>query len=98
MRFDPVEFACFDQRRDDRPVLRPCVVTSEECVFAVEGNGADGSLDGVVVEFDLTVIEEEDQPIPVLGDVFKGLPCWGFCRDACAALGAPTLEDADDGF
>mgnify|MGYP006151768589 CR=1 FL=1 len=52
MRFDPVEFACFDQRRDDRPNFRPCVVTSEEGVFTVEGNGADGSLDGVVVEFD----------------------------------------------
>jgi hypothetical protein len=35
MGFNPVEFAGFDQGRDDGPVLRAGIVTCEERVFAV---------------------------------------------------------------
>ena len=55
---NPVEFAGLDQGRDDGPVLCACVMTCEECIFAVEGNGADRALDGIVVELDATVVEE----------------------------------------
>lgn len=58
MGLDPVEFAGLDQRRDDGPVLRSGIVASEERVFAVESDGTDGSLDGVGIEFDATVVEE----------------------------------------
>ena len=37
MRLDPVEFAGFDQGRDDGPVLCASVVPGEERVFAVRG-------------------------------------------------------------
>ena len=36
MGFDPVEFAGFDQGRDDGPVLCAGIMASEERVFAVE--------------------------------------------------------------
>ena len=72
MRFDPVEFTGLDQWRDDGPVLRASVLPGEERGFAVQGDGADCSLDRVVVEFDATVIEEQAQPVPVFCDVFQG--------------------------
>lgn len=58
MRLDHVEFAGFDEGCDDGPVLRPGIVTSEERIFAVQGNGANGTFDGIVVELDATVVEE----------------------------------------
>ena len=73
MWVDPVEFAGFDQGRDDGPVLRPGIVTCKERVFAVERNWTDRPLDGVVVEFDATVVKDQDQPVPVFCDVFQGL-------------------------
>jgi hypothetical protein len=44
MRFNPIEFAGLDQRRDDGPVLRAGIVTCEERVFAIEGDGTDCAL------------------------------------------------------
>lgn len=60
MRLDPVEFAGFDQRCDDGPTLCPGIVSGEECVFAVQGDGADGSFNGIIVEFDAAVTKEQD--------------------------------------
>lgn len=64
MWLNSVEFAGLDQRRNDRPVLCPGIVTCEERALAVQCDVADGKLDGVVVEFDAAIFEEEDQPIP----------------------------------
>ena len=73
-------------------------MAGEERVFAVQGDGPDGAFDGVVIEFDTTVTEEQDQPIPVFGNVFQGLSGWGFGRDAGAALGEPKFEGVDFGL
>ena len=50
----------------------PASWPATEGVFAVQGDGSDGAFDGVVVAFDATVFEEEDQPVPVFGDIFQG--------------------------
>jgi hypothetical protein len=55
---NPIEFAGLDQGRDDGPVLCACVMTCEECVFAVEGNGADRALDRIAVDFDAAIFKE----------------------------------------
>ena len=60
MWLDPVEFAGLDQGRDDGPVLRAGIMASEERVFAVQGNWPDCALDGVGIQFDATVVEEQD--------------------------------------
>lgn len=55
--FNPVEFAGLDEGRDCCPVLCACVMACEERVFAVQGDGADDALDGIVVEFDAAIIQ-----------------------------------------
>lgn len=95
---DPVEFAGPDQGRDDGPVLRAGIVTCEERIFAIEGDGTDGALHGVAVEFDATIIKEQAQPIPVFGDVFQGLSGWRLGRDAGAVRREPDFEGVDDRF
>jgi len=96
--FDFVEFAGLDQGGDDGPILRASIMSREECVFAVQGNGSDPALDGIVVELDTTVIKEPAQPVPVFCNVFQSLTGWRFGRDAGAALGKPKREVIDDGF
>lgn len=41
---DLVQFAGLDERRDHDPVLRTSVVAREECVFALQRDGADCAL------------------------------------------------------
>ena len=61
MWIDRVDLAGFDQRRDDAPVSGPGIMTCEERVFAVQGDGANGAFDGVIIDLDATV-----GPAPVL--------------------------------
>ena len=56
---DGVEFAGFDQGRDGCPVRGPGIVTGEEGILSVQGDGADGALDGVIVHLDPTIGEKE---------------------------------------
>ena len=89
MGYDPVKSAGFDQRRDDRPVLRSGIVTCEERVFSVERNWTDRPLNGVGIQFDAPVVKEQDQPVPVFCDIFQSLSGRRFGRDACAVLDEP---------
>jgi DNA invertase Pin-like site-specific DNA recombinase len=73
MRIDAVQFARLDQRGEHRPVFRPVVRTSEECIFSVESNRAHASLDGIGVDLDAAVVEEAQQPLPLIEAVANGL-------------------------
>jgi hypothetical protein len=66
LRLDVVELARLDQRRDAGPVFGSLVMTSEERVLAIENDRADAALDNVGVEFDASVVEEADEPFPMV--------------------------------
>ena len=95
VRFDDVEFAGFDQRRDGRPVFGTGIVPGEESVFAVQCDGADSSLDGVVVHLDPTIGEEQAKAGPVFCDIFQRLAQRGFGGHAGAVVAEPRLEGGD---
>ena len=84
---DGVELAGLDERGDDGPVFGTGVVTGEQGVFPVQGDGADGALHGVAVDLDAAIREEEVEALPMPGDVFQGLTCRGLGRDPGAACG-----------
>ena len=71
MRIDCIEFAGLDQGGDDAPVCSASIVTGKERVFAVQGDGADGPLDGIGVHLDAAIGEEHAKAIPVFGDVLE---------------------------
>ena len=48
-RIDGIEFAGFDERGDDCPILGTCIVAREERVLPIEGYRPNGALDGVVI-------------------------------------------------
>lgn len=70
---DAVHLASLDERRDDGPVFGSGVVAGEEGVFPVQGDGADGAFDGVVVDLDATIGQKAAEAVTVLGDVGERL-------------------------
>src|SRR5260221_1702160 len=71
--FDADELAGLDQGSDGRPVLAPAVGAGEECILPIEGERTDGALDGVEVDLDAPVLEEEAEAGPAGEGVTDGL-------------------------
>ena len=66
---DAIDLAGFDQRSDAAPGDAAFIVTGEERIFAIEGDGADQVFDPVGVDLDAAVGQEGLQPVPVVMDV-----------------------------
>ena len=66
LRIDAVQFAGLDQRGNAGPILRPLIVAGEQCILAIEHDRTDAAFDDVGIEFDAAVIEETDEPVPVI--------------------------------
>ncbi len=69
-----VQLADLDKRGDDGPVFDTGVVTGKECVLLVQCNRTENPLDGIVVELDAAIIQEQLEPGPVFGDLAQGFP------------------------
>jgi hypothetical protein len=52
---------------------------------------------GVAVHVDAAISQEQDQAIPIFGDVFECRACWGLGRDLCAGMAQPCFEGFDFG-
>ena len=85
---DGVQFAGFDERGEDRPVLAAAIGAGEERVLAVECERADGALDHVGVDLDTAVVEEARQARPARERVANGFGDRALQRDGSAAIGA----------
>jgi hypothetical protein len=97
MRLDFVQLTGLDERREHGPVLGTCIVAREERVFSLQRDWADRAFDGVAVHLDATVCQEQDQPIPVFGDIFERVTSWRFARYLCAGMVQPCFEGCDLG-
>ena len=64
VRFDAVQFACFDQRADCRPASATAVAAREQVVLAAERHRADRAFNRIGVEFDAAIIQEARQTLP----------------------------------
>lgn len=63
-RINMIQLTGFDQGGDDGPVLGTTVRTCKQCIFSVERDRADRTLDNVVVELDTAIIEKARQALP----------------------------------
>ena len=64
LRIDGIELGGLDEGRQNRLVLGPAVGSGEQGVLAVQRQRPDGALDGVVVDLDPAVVEEQGEPLP----------------------------------
>lgn len=71
-------------------------MAGEDGVLLVEGNGADGALDGVVVDLDAAISEEAAQAVAVFGDLCESLAQGRFARDAGAVMGQPVVDAGEE--
>ena len=55
VRIDAGDFAVFDQRGDDRPVVAAFVGACEQRVLAIEGERSDRAFDRVGIDIDLAL-------------------------------------------
>ena len=71
-RIDEIQLAGLNERGGDCPVLRAHVVPGEECVLPCQCEGPDGALDGIGIDLDAPIIEEADEPFPVVEAIADG--------------------------
>ena len=64
LRIDGVEFAAFDQRCDNRPILSSTIGAGEERVFSIQCNRPDAPLNDIGIDLDAPVVEEVGQTVP----------------------------------
>lgn len=64
VRVDAGDLAVFDQRGDNRPVVAALVGAREQGILAVEGEKSDRPLNGVGIELDAAIVEEDAEPAP----------------------------------
>ena len=83
LRIDAVQFTGFNERSDTGPIFGPVIVASEECIFSIQNNRADASLDNVGVELDAAVIEESSEPVPVVQGIADVFGDRRFAGDTC---------------
>ena len=67
-------------------------MTSEERVLAIENDRADAALDDVRVELDAAVVEEADEPFPVVQTIAEPLGDSRLARDARQLMLEPGPE------
>src|SRR5258708_32650838 len=93
--FDADELAGLDQGSDGRPVLGPAVGAGEECILPIEGERTDGALDGVGVDLDAPVLEEEAEAGPAGEGVADGLGRLDLLAEERELLAQPRLQRLD---
>ena len=77
-------------------MLATTVGAGEERVLAIEGDGPDGTLDGVGVDLDAAVIEEARQAEPTAQGVADRTGDRRFLRDSGELNFQPSLEAVED--
>ena len=78
VRVDSVQLAGFYERCHAGPGVAALVMSREERVLAIQGDGPDGVFDGVGVHLDTAIGQEDLQTIPVPVDIAELLAEAGF--------------------
>src|SRR5208283_2517325 len=92
LRIDAVQFASFNERSDTGPIFGAVIVASEECIFSIQNNRTDASLDNVGVELDAAVIKEASEPVPVVQGIADVFGDRRLARDTCELLFEPDVR------
>ena len=93
---DAAELAGFDQRGDNRPVAAAAVRAGEESILAIEGDRANGTLDGVRVDLDPAVVEEPGQALLTRQRIADRLGELALLADERELGAQPRLEVGED--
>lgn len=93
---DVVEFARFDERGEDRPVLAAAVGTGEQGILAIERERTNGALDDVGIDLDPSIVDEATEPIPPRQGIADRLGDGALLRDHAELRFEPGFQIIDD--
>ena len=96
MRVDAAEFAIFDQRGDNGPIVTSAIGAGEERVLAIERDGPDRTFDRVGVDLNATVVKESGETFPARERVADRLGELALLADERELCPQPGLEFGDD--
>lgn len=94
---DIVELASLNERGDDCPMFSAAIRAGEESILAIEGNGTNGTLNDVGVDFDAAVVDEADKPIPTCHGIAVCFGQLGLLADEREFFLEPRLESIRGG-
>src|SRR3954453_4016852 len=86
------------KRCDHGPSCRAAIVAGEQCVFPCQGQTADRTLDGGVVDLDAAVFEEAAQAVPMVEAIGERFGELAALRHPGETVLEPGLQGFDDGF
>lgn len=91
---DAVHLGGLDERTDHGPAaaVAAAVRTGEQVVLAAQGNGPDRALDGIVVQIDTAVREEQAKRLPAAQGVADGLGQGSALRRAGQLTFGPSMK------
>ena len=98
LRFDAVEFAGFDDRVDGSGAFTACFGSSEQPVFAADGDGAHRALGDIVVDLGAAVVDVAGERIPSLAAISQRLGHSRFGRQAAQGIVDGRAQFIDFGF
>lgn len=93
---DAVQLAGFDERSDETPGSCSLIMAGEQGILAVQRDGANGSLDRIVIDFDGAVIEEPRQPVTTLEAVADDFGHFAALGQERQLLLQPTEQIVDE--
>src|SRR5262245_54207523 len=73
-------------------------MAGEQCILAIECNGPHAALHDVGIEFNAAVIEETNEPLPMVEAIANGFGNHGLARDACELLFEKAFERKHEWF
>ena len=92
VRVDASDLAVLDQRGDDCPVVAALVGAREQGILAVEGQRSDRPLNGVGIELDAAIVEEDAEPVPAAERVAYVVAALHLSHDRQLLLQRPNLR------
>ena len=96
LRIDGVEFAAFDQRCGDCPILGSAIGAGEERILPVQCYRPDAALDDIGIDLDPPVVKEVGKTVLTregITDCLRELGLLADERELCAKPGFQTIND-----
>lgn len=91
-RLDAIQLRALDEGHDDSSVPAAAVSAREQGVLSAQRDRPDGTLDGVGIQFQTAIIQEQYQPLPVVQRVTDRLGQRGPAGDMGECLVQPDMH------
>lgn len=98
LRVEAVELGTFNQRIDRGGAAATGIGAGKQIIFTANGDAAQGTLGGIVVECQAAIVEAAHQCSPARPHVAEGLGEFGFARELAHSAFGPGRQGFGNRF